>query len=160
MTARSNVQSMAGTVLALSATRPDTFDAAGYTSTDIIWTSIGQVENFGNHGMTAQIIEFTAVADAVVQKLKGSKNYGTMSMMLGAVPGDAGQVLVEAAAESSNRYSAKLTYPLGDGEITAEVHYLDVLVASKENQDGAVNDVRKLAVALAVCKKPVVVAAT
>lgn len=160
MTARTNIQSMAGAVLSLSATRPDTFDAAGYQSTDLVWTAVGEVENYGNHGVTATITEFTNVADSIVQKLKGSKNYGTMSMMLGYVPGDAGQVILEAASESTNRYSAKIVYPLGDGEATAETHYLDVLVAKKENQDGAVNDVRKLAVDLAVCKKPIVVAAT
>jgi hypothetical protein len=160
MTARSNIQSLAGALIALSATRPETFDAVGYQSTDLLFTEIGEVENFGNHGLTATITEFTAVGDAIVQKIKGSKNYGTMSMMAGYVPGNAGQVLLEAAAESTNRYSCKITYPLGDGEVTPEIHYLDVLVAKKENQDGSVNDVRKLAVDLAICKKPVVVAAT
>lgn len=160
MPARTNVQSMSGAKLYLSATRPDTFDAAGYASTDIIFTEVGQVESFGNHGVTAQIIEFTAVADAVVQKLKGSKNYGTMSMMIGDVPSDAGQVIIETASESQNRYSAKIVYPVGDGEVTAQTKYFDVLVASKESQGGAVNDVVKLATAMAICKKPVVVAAT
>jgi hypothetical protein len=160
MTARTNIQSMAGATIAMSATRPETFDAAGYQSTDFVWTTIGEVETYGNHGATAQIIEFTNVADSIVQKLKGSKNYGTMSMMLGYVPGDTGQVILEAASESTNRYSVRITYPLGDGEVTPEYHYLDVLVGKKENQDGAVNDVRKLAVDLAICKKPIVVAAT
>lgn len=160
MTARADIQSNAGTVLSLSASRPATFDAAGYQSTDIVWTPVGEVENYGNHGVTATVIEFTNVADAIVQKLKGSKNYGTMNMTVGYVPGDAGQVILEAAAESPLRYSAKMAYPLGNNEVTAEVHYLDVLIAKKENQDGAVNDIRKLAVDMAVCKKPVVVAAT
>lgn len=160
MTARSDIQSLAGAVLAISATRPATFDAAGYSDTTIVWTDVGQIENHGSHGMQAQIIEFTAVEDAVVQKLKGSKNYGTKSMTLGNVPANAGQVILAAAAESQNRYSARITYPLGNGEVTREIHYLDVLVASREIQDGTANDVRKLAVALAICKKPIEVAAT
>ncbi len=162
MTARTNVQSMSGATLSISASRPATFDAAGYLDTDVVisWTTIGEIENFGNHGMNAQIIEFTNVADAIVQKLKGSKNYGTMQLMIGNVPGNAGQVLLASASESQNRYSARIVYPLGDGEVSAEAHYLDVLVASREIQDGAVNDVRKLAVALAICRKPVEVAAT
>jgi hypothetical protein len=160
MTARATIQSTSGAMLSLSATRPATFDAAGYASTDIVWTECAEIENFGNHGVTATVTEFTAIKDAVVQKIKGSKNYGTMSLMLGYVPGDAGQTLTETAAESTARYSAKIQYPLGDGEVTAETHYMDVLVSKRENQDGAVNDVRKLAVDLAICKKPVVVAAT
>ncbi|MBK8916358.1 MAG: hypothetical protein IPM64_17475 [Phycisphaerales bacterium] len=160
MTVRTNVQSLKGAALALSATRPATFDAAGYSDTDIAWSTIGEVENYGNHGMQAQIITFTNVADAVVQKLKGSKDYGTMALTIGHVPGDAGQALAATASESQNRYSARITYPLGDGEVTQEIHYLDVLVASREFQDGEVNSVRKLAVALAICKQPVEVAAT
>ncbi len=160
MTARTNIQSLSGAALALSANRPVTFDSVGYADTDLTWTTVGEVENFGNHGMNAQIIEFTAVADAIVQKLKGSKNYGTMQLVLGNIPANTGQILVATASESQNRYSARITYPLGDGEVTPEIHYLDVLVASREVQDGSVNDVRKLAVALAVCKKPIEVSAT
>lgn len=160
MTARTNIQSLSGARLFLSATRPPTFDSAGYSDTTIVYTEIGQIENFGNHGLQAQEITFTAVADAVVQKLKGSKNYGTMSMTIGNVPSDVGQALLATASESQNRYTARLTYPLGDGESTPEAHYLDVLVMSREFQDGSVNDVRKTAVALAICRKPVEIAAT
>jgi hypothetical protein len=160
MTARTIPQTLSGAVLAISASLPASYDAAGYGATAISYTTIGEVENYGNHGVSATITEFTAVADATVQKFKGSKNYGTMSLSLADIPGDAGQVILEAAAESTNRYSVKLTYPLGQGEATAAVHYLDVLVAKKENQDGSVNDVRKLMVDLAICRKPVVVAAT
>lgn len=160
MTARTNAQSLTGAVLAISATRPATFDSAGYSDTTIAWTAVGQIENHGSHGMQAQIIEFTAVEDGVVQKLKGSKNYGTKSMTIFNIPSDAGQAILATASESQNRYSARITYPLGDGEVTNAIHYLDVLVSSREFQDGTANDVRKLAVAFAICKKPVEIAAT
>ncbi len=160
MTARTNIQSLSGATLDLSATRPATFDVAGYSDSTIVYTRIGQIENFGNHGLQAQEITFTAVADAVVQKLKGSKNYGTMSMTIGNIPSDVGQILLATASESQNRYTARLYYPLGDGESTPEAHYLDVLVMSREFQDGAVNDVRKTAVSLALCRKPVEISAT
>lgn len=162
MTARTNVQSMAGATLALNATRPATFDAVGYADTDLLptWTTVGEVENFGEHGMQAQVLTFTAVADAVIQKLKGSKDYGTMNLVLGNIPANTGQVLLATASESQNRYSARITYPLGDGEVTPEIHYLDVLVVTRNFTDGDANSVRKLACGLAICKKPVEVAAT
>jgi hypothetical protein len=160
MTARSTIQSLSGAKLYISAGRPDTFDQAGYESTDVVFTEIGEVETYGNHGVTATITNFTAVDDAVEQSIKGSKSYGTMNVMLGHVPANAGQVIVAAAAESTNRYSVKIAYPAGDGESVGEKHYLDVLVAKAENQDGAVNDVRKLAVDFRIVKKPIVVAAT
>lgn len=153
MAARTVVGTISSATLAISASLPATYDAAGYGATTITYTTIGEIENFGNHGVTATITEFTPIDTAVVAKVKGSKNYGTMSLMLGSIPSNAGQVIVAAAAESNNHYSAKLTYP--DGEI----HYLDVLVAKDEYQDGAVNDVMKRSVDLAICRKPVVVAA-
>jgi hypothetical protein len=151
MTARTVVEALSGATIAISATLPDTYDAAGYQSTDIVYTAIGEAENYGNHGMTATIIEFTPVDTAVVAKVKGSKNYGTMSMMFGHLPGNAGQVILAAAAESNAHYSVKIAYQDG------EVHYLDVLVAKYENQDGDVNTVQRMAVDLAICRKPIVV---
>lgn len=161
MTATTVVKSIAGAQLYMSAIVPTTFDQAGYEDTDVIasWTEIAQVENFGKHGMTATITEFTPVATSVVTKLKGSKNYGMMAMTLGSVPSDEGQQLLEYAAESNNHYSVKMVYPLGTGETRAAVHYMDVVVGKKENEDGAVNDVSRLSVDLAICRKPVVVAA-
>lgn len=160
MTTRSNIQSLAGAVLSISATLPGTYDAAGYGATAMVYTEIGEVEDHGNHGVRATITEFTPVKTAAVAKVKGSKNYGTKSLMLGYVPGNAGQVIVLAAAESNLSYSVKIQYPVGDGEATGEIHYLDVKVASSENQEGSVDNVRRLAVDLAICRKPIVVAAT
>jgi hypothetical protein len=153
MAARTVVGTISGATLALSATLPATYDAAGYGATTITYTTVGEVENFGNHGVNATITEFTPISTAVVAKMKGSKNYGTMALMLGSIPSDAGQAIVATAAESNAHYSAKLTYP--DGEI----HYLDVIVAKDEYQDGAVNDVMKRSVDLAICRAPVIVAA-
>jgi hypothetical protein len=154
MPAPTTVQSLSGATLSISAALPTTYDAAGYGATGMTYTLIGAIENFGNHGVTATITEFTPVDTATVTKVKGSKNYGTMSLTLGSIPSDVGQVLLDAAAESTARYSAKLTYPSG------AIHYLDVLVAKAEYQDGAVNDIQKRAVDLAICRKPTVVAAT
>lgn len=145
--------SLTGAVLSISATLPDTYDAAGYASTDIVWSPIGEVENFGNHGGTKTITEFTPVDTGIVTKIAGSKNYGTMTLMMASIPTDAGQVILDSAFESNNHYSGKLAYPSG------RIHYLDVLVAKNENQDGAANDVQKLAVDLALCRKPIKVAA-
>lgn len=153
MAARTVVGTLSTATLAISASLPATYDAAGYGATSITYTAIGEIENYGNHGVTAAITEFTPVDTAVVAKMKGSKNYGTMSLMLGSIPTNAGQVILKTASESNAHYSAKMTYP--DGEI----HYMDVLVAKHEFQDGAVNDTMKVAVDLAICRAPVIVAA-
>lgn len=160
MTARSNIQSTTTTLIALSASRPPTFDVAGYDSTDVIFTTIGEVESVGEHGPQAEVIKFTSVNDGVVQKLKGSQDHGSMDLTVGHVPSDAGQVIAKAAMASQNRYSARITYPVGDGESTAETHYLDVIVTQFRYVDGTANDVRKVRFMMEVCKPAVIVAAT
>jgi len=144
---------MTGTTLAISAGLPATYDAAGYGATTITYTLIGEIENFGTHGVTAGIAEFTPVSTGEVAKVKGNKNYGTKSLTLGSVPSNAGQVIIDAAVESTARYSAKLTYPSG------AIHYLDVLVSKAEYVDGAAGDVQKRGVDLAICRRPTIVAA-
>jgi len=160
MTVRTAVLTNSGATLAISASIPATYDAAGYAATTIAYTAVGQIETHGAHGVTATMIEFTPVDTAVVAKLKGSKNYGTKALTIGYVPGDAGQVILKTASESNNHYSVKVTYPLGTGESTAEVHYLDVIVSKLEYQNGSVNDAQKCNVELAVSRAPVIVAAT
>lgn len=160
MAERSVLQSLSGATLAISATLPATYDAAGYGATSVSYTAIGSVESFGNYGVRASQSTFTAIADAVLQKFKGTKDYGNANFVLGYMPSDAGQDIVETAVESQNRYSVKITYPLGAGESTNEIHYLDVLVMAREFQNGATDAVRKLSLDLAVCRKPVIVAAT
>jgi hypothetical protein len=153
MTARTVVEALSGAKLYITAGIPATYDQAGYESTDVTptWTEITEVENFGNHGGSATITEFTPVATATVAKVKGSKNYGKMTCMCGYKPGDAGQVIVRAAFESTAHYSVKVDYQDG------EVHYLDVLISKAENQDGAVNDVQKLGFDMDLCRAPVIV---
>lgn len=154
------LQTMTGAVVAISASLPATYNAAGYAATAMVYTAVGEVENHGSHGVKRNISTFVAVSDGVLKKLPGVKNYGTKSMVLGNLPSDGGQDIIEAAVESQNRYSVKITYPLRTNEATNEVHYLDVIVASREWQDGAADDVRKINVDLEICRAPVVVAAT
>lgn len=152
------LQTMKGATLAISATLPATYDAAGYGATGVTFTTIGHVETFGEHGGDANVNTFTAVGSGVTEKFKGSVNYGALSLTLGCMPSDAGQDLVEAAFASTNRYSVKLSYPARTGESTGEIHYLDVLVTRRVWQDGSVDDIRKLSATFEICRAPVVVA--
>jgi hypothetical protein len=154
------LQTMSGAVLSISANLPATYDAAGYGATAVVFTTVGHAENFGEHGGEKNVSQFTAVSDGVIQKFPGAINYGALNMTLGCMPSDAGQDIVDAAFASRNRYSLKIAYPTRTGESSGEIHYLDVLVTKRVWQDGAVDDVRKLAATFEVCRAPVVVAAT
>lgn len=152
MVQRTVIESLSGAVIGISAQLPATYDAAGYDISSMVFTTVGEAENYGNHGVTATVTEFTPIETAVVAKVKGSKNYGTMALSIGNIPGNAGQALLKAASESTAHYSVEIRYP------DTSVHYLDVLVSKFEFVDGAVNDVRKINVDLAICRAPVIIA--
>ena len=160
MSEGTNIQTATGTTIAISASLPATYDSSGYGATSITYTAVGNVEDVGEHGGTAQVTEFTPVDTGIVQKIKGSINYGALNLMIGQVSSDAGQDIIDAAFASKNRYSVKIAYPLRTGESPGEIHYLDVLVTKRVWQDGAANNVRKLATTFEVCRAPVVVAGT
>lgn len=152
------IQTLSGASLSLSASLPPTYDAAGYGGTTMTYTAIGSVEDFGEHGGQAQVSNFIAVDDGVVQKIKGSVNYGSMNITCGQVSSDGGQDLIDTAFASKNRYSAKIAYPARTGETTGEIHYLDVLVTQRVWVDGSADNVRKLKATFEICRAPVRVA--
>jgi hypothetical protein len=151
MTQRTVIESLSGARIGISAALPATYDVAGYDASALVFTPIGEVENYGNHGMSAAVTEFTPVDTAVVAKVKGSKNYGTIALSMANLPSNAGQALLKTASESSAHYSIEIRYQ------DNEYHYLDVIVSKLEYVDGAVNDVQKLNVDLAICRQPVIV---
>jgi hypothetical protein len=85
------------------------------------------------------VTTFTPVDTGVTTKVKGTKNYGTKQLVLGYLPGDAGQVILAAAVESKAHYSAKITAPAGRRATTGEIVYLDVIVTAYENVEGSAN---------------------
>jgi hypothetical protein len=152
MTERTVIESLAGATLAITASLPSTYDGAGYAASGMNFIAAGEVESFGDHGMSKAITEFTPIDTQVVAKVPGSKNYGNMSVTLAALPSDAGQDIIQAAAESPAHYSVRLTYQ------DTSVHYMDVLVSKFVDLGGSVNDVHKISAEFAICRKPVIVA--
>lgn len=152
MTTRTTVESLTGATYAICATLPTTYDAAGYGLTSLTYTAIGSVETVTNYGSKRSVTNFIPINGAV-QKVKGTPDYGVLTMTYGDVPTDAGQIIVKAAEASPNHYSLKITY--ADGEI----HYLDVLCSSYEYEAAKAGDVKKVMATLNICMAPVIVAA-
>lgn len=73
-------------------------DATAYGA--LTWQAVGEVENLGTFGDTANLVTFLSVADARVRKRKGAKNAGTMEVVCGHDPLDLGQVAMLAASNS------------------------------------------------------------
>jgi len=153
MAAHTAVASLTDTIYAISAALPATYDGAGYAATGMVYTTIGKVETFMPYGSTRAVNKFMPIAGAT-EKSKGTPDYGDGDLVMGDVPADAGQVILKAAEASPNHYSIKITYPDG------EVHYLDVLVASWKISGGGQGAFVTRTATLAVCRAPVIVAAT
>lgn len=149
MTARTVIESATGILFALSAALPDTYDAAGYGSTDIVWTTVGQVEDAGGEDASKSVSTFVPVATGITTKVPGAIDYGKRSIMLGHLPGDAGQVLMLAAFKSTAHYSAKVTFP------DNEIRYYDVLVTKFGMTGGKTGDVVRITTEIDICREPV-----
>ena len=110
-----NVEISQGTVIGASATQPATENIAGYVA--LTYTDIAEVTNFGESGGTATVTSFTPVNSGVVNKRKGSKDYGTMSLSLASDIADAGQILLKAGfdgAQEQTIHSFEITDNAGN----------------------------------------------
>lgn len=93
-----NIRTSAGTTIAISATQPATFDAAGYAA--LTYTEIAEVSNLGEFGRVYNEVTFNPLATRQTVKRKGSFNEGNMSMELARDPEDAGQSILITAVNS------------------------------------------------------------
>lgn len=152
MPAHSGIASFSDTIYAISASLPASYDAAGYASTAITYTTIGKVQSFPEFGSQSNVNEFIPINGAV-EYFKGARRYGSGPMVVGDIPADAGQVLVKAAEAAQVPYSMKITYPDG------EVHYLEVLVSSWKLSGAQEGTAMTRTADLSLMRAPVVVAA-
>ena len=96
-----NVALSVGTVVSVSAAQPATEDQIGYEA--LTWTVVGEVTDIGESGGTAQVTNFTPVASGVVNKRKGSIDYGTMALAIAMDTADAGQIILKAGFDGATR---------------------------------------------------------
>lgn len=152
MAAHTGIASFSDTTYAISASLPATYDAAGYGSTTITYTTIGKVQSFPEFGAQSPVNEFVPI-DGAVEYFKGARRYGSGPMVVGDLPADGGQVIVKAAEASQNPYSMKITYPDG------EVHYLEVLVSSWKLSGAQEGTAMTRTADISLQREPVIVAA-
>lgn len=116
----SDVFTSAGTVIAVSASLPATYDDTGFTA--LTFTDVAEVTDLGEFGRSYNLVTHNPLATRGTVKRKGSYNDGAVTMQLGRTPSDAGQVIMVAAVDDDASHSFKVT--LQDGTIqyfTAQV---------------------------------------
>ena len=107
----SQVFTSAGTTLGISAAAPATYDEPGFSV--LSFTDVGEITDMGEYGREYALVTHNALGNRRTVKRKGSYNDGALTMSLGRVPSDAGQVVLLAALDSDASYSFEVT--LQDG---------------------------------------------
>ena len=138
----SRVETVAGTTIAICASQPATFDAAGYQETDLVWATIGEITDGGEHGREYALVTHMPIATRGVQKYKGSFSEGSKTMQLALDNDDAGQVIAQAALLSDNDYSFRVLYQGGDAD------YFQAKVMSLKKAASSVDSIRSATMTL------------
>ena len=142
MAATTNVFTVAGTTIGVSASAPATFDAAGYAA--LTYTSIGNVEDGGSHGRTYAEVTFNPIDNRGTQKYKGSFNEGNKTLSVGLNSDDAGMILLKTALASDSNFSFKVTYQ------NLDVDYFQAKVMSLSKGTGGVDSIVMATIELAI----------
>ncbi|MFU0503655.1 iron ABC transporter substrate-binding protein [Pseudaminobacter sp. NGMCC 1.201702] len=135
-------------------------DAAAYAA--LVYTEIGEVESLGEFGDEAADVTFTSLSDARVRHLKGSRDAGVMSVVVGRDPLDLGQVAARAAEKTKFAYAFKVVAAdAQDANDTDSTFYFHALVQSaKENfgeSDNVVRTTFNLGITTAIIEVPATV---
>ena len=129
-------QVFGGATLGIVADTPVTFDAAGYGA--LTYVAVGELTNYGSAAASATQITHMPIDTQVVEKHKGTIDYGQMSMTMASDIADAGQVVFRAGfdgAERNTAHSIEITLESGD------IRYFQALVKDLGEDFGDVNSI-------------------
>ena len=94
------LQTSTGVQYYLAAALPTTNNKVGYDA--LPWTEVSEVSSISAYGATQTEVNFTALADGILKKFKGSTNYGSITIEMGYDSSDAGQILMDSGAGGAN----------------------------------------------------------
>lgn len=159
---------MAGDVNTASGTKIHIGPAAGSDVDDVTafaaltgWVEIGLVESLGEFGDEASSVPFSSLGDGRVRKSKGVRNAGTLALVVGRDPSDAGQDALIAAEATKNKYAFRVTYAdrLTPGG-TDSIEYFRALVLNKRNNVGNADNIVRRSFSLDIDSEILAVDAT
>lgn len=97
----------AGTLIAIGAA-PATYNAAGFGAVPDFET-IGEITDAGEYGKVYNLVTHNPLADRKTKKFKGSYNNGSVTLQLAQDETDTGQNAAEAAVDSDDSFSIRVT---------------------------------------------------
>ncbi|MFC5385191.1 hypothetical protein ACFPLB_04325 [Aquamicrobium segne] len=109
------------------------------------WIEVEEIEDLGTAGDTSEAITFTAINNSRARKLKGPKDAGTQSVVVGRDPLDDGQEALIAAEATDYNYAFKLV--LNDARSPthskSEMYYAGMVMSKATNLGNVSNVVRR-----------------
>jgi len=116
------------------------------------WLQIEDVTSYGEFGAQSELITHMPVDTGVVNKYKGTTNYGQISLQMARRTAATGQAKLIEAQKSLQSYDFKVEYSDADydGITTGTVQYFAGKVMSYTNNVGQVNNVIQAAATIEI----------
>lgn len=89
-------------------TKSTDFVEADFAGQSAAWKEIGETENLGTVGDTASEITFDGINSQRTRRLKGTRNAGSMDLVMGIDYDDEGQQALIAAEKTSHDYAFRI----------------------------------------------------
>lgn len=90
-----DIFSSVGTTISVADASPATYDAAGFGA--LTFSLVGEAAELPSFGAEAALATHTPLATGIVNKRRGSVNYGSVTLPMALSETDAGQAILEAA---------------------------------------------------------------
>ncbi|NLS04606.1 hypothetical protein HGP14_14705 [Rhizobium sp. P32RR-XVIII] len=144
------ITTAAGTKVSIGTTSPMT-DATTYEADT--WVAIANIQDVGEAGSEAEIVIGKYVDQTYARKLKGSRDNGTMELVVARDSSDAGYAALVAAEQSSAAYNFQVE--LNDKPATGaspknSKFYFSAIVASRKNSFKGADDIVNTTFSLAI----------
>lgn len=109
------------------------------------YIEVGELEDLGEFGDESESINFTALSDGRVQKLKGPRDAGTMPVTVGDDMTDDGQTALEAAEGQPYDYNFYVELPdaLTIGGDNSKHYFVGKVMSKRRNVGNASNVTRR-----------------
>lgn len=139
-----SIGTFGGGKLYIGTTRPVDFSSPLSARQDFeadTYTEIGGLNNMGEFGASANVVQFPLVGDDYVDKSKGTRNAGDPAVIVGRISDDPGQIKVREAEKTKYKFNFKLELADAvDENHTNTIYYFRALVAGVPNQFGGNED--------------------
>ena len=117
------------------------------------WAPIANVMDVGEAGSEAEIVTAKMVDQPYVKKLKGSRDNGTMELVVARDSADAGYAALIAAEGTAFSYNFKVELndkPAAGASPKNSIFYFSAIVASRKNNFGDADNIVKTTFSLAI----------